>query len=150
MPTLVAKLLVIDLDLEGWRSYAVAVPEPRQDGDNWDAVAKAVDDRLSDMRMTQMDVASRAQVSLTTVRELQHNSNPRKRRPQTLSAISEALGWPSVYLAEVLAGRTPTAHTDETSDPVLTSLKALEREVGALRDRVGEIERQIGREGAQP
>lgn len=150
MPTLVAKLLVIDLDLEALRPYASVVPEPRQDGDDWDAVAKAVNDRLSDMRMTQMDVASRAQVSLTTVRELQHNSNPRKRRPQTLSTISEALGWPSAYLAEVLAGRTPAAHADELSDPVLTSLKALEREVGALRDRVGEIERQIGREGAQP
>lgn len=150
MPTLVAVLLVIGLDLGDRKPYASAVPEHRQDGGDWDSVARAVTDRLSDMRMTQMDVASRAQVSLTTVRELQHNSNPRKRRPQTLAAISEALGWPPGYLAEILVGGTPKAHADELADPVLDSLKALEREVGALRDRVGEIERQIGREGAQP
>lgn len=116
--------------------------------DDWDAVARVISARLSEMRMTQMDLASRAQLSLTTVRELQHNLNPRKRRPQTLATVSEALGWPSNYLSEVLAGRTPAAHADEVSDPVLASLTALEREVGALRERVDEIERQLGREDA--
>ncbi len=125
------------------------MPDP-QPTDDWDAVARVISDRLSDMRMTQMDLASRAQLSLTTVRELQHNLNPRKRRPQTLATVSEALGWPSNYLSEVLAGRKPAAHADEVSDPVLAMLKVLEREVGALRHRVDEIERQLGREGAQP
>lgn len=125
------------------------MPDP-QLSDDWDAVARVISDRLSDMRMTQMDLASRAQLSLTTVRELQHNLNPRKRRPQTLATVSEALGWPSNYLSEVLAGRAPAAHTDEVADPVLTTLRALEQEVGALRHRVDEIERQLGREGAQP
>ena len=44
--------------------------------------------------MTQLEAASRAKISLTTLRELQNNTSPRRRRPQTLAALSEALGWP--------------------------------------------------------
>src|SRR5215510_9850073 len=72
--------------------------------EDWPAVAKAISDRLTDLRATQMEVAARAKISLTTLRELQHNINPRRRRPQTLTALSEALGWPPDYLATVLQG----------------------------------------------
>jgi hypothetical protein len=115
------------------------VIEPQ--ADDWDAVATAVSNRLSETRMTQMEVASKAKVSLTTIRELQHNLNPRKRRPQTLSAVSEALGWPPGYLAQVLHGEDAQPHADESADPALTVLARLEREVAALRDRVERIER---------
>ena len=74
------------------------------EAEDWDAVATAISARLTDTRTTQMDVAARARVSLTTLRELQHNLNPRRRRPQTLAAISEALGWPAGYLVQVLHG----------------------------------------------
>lgn len=121
-----------------------------QDTGDWDAVGKAVGTRLAETRMTQMEVASRAQVSLTTLRELQHNLNPRRRRPQTLAAISEALGWPSGYLEEVLRGHAPQPHADETSDPILRAIDGLEQEVRALRTRVEEIERQLAAEDALP
>lgn len=121
--------------------------EPEERGD-WDAVARTIGDRLTETRMTQMDVASRAQVSLTTVRELQHNLNPRRRRPQTLSAVSEALGWPRSYLSDVLAGRRPEPHRDEVSDPVLAALRTVEEEVTALRARVALIEQQLADGGA--
>jgi transcriptional regulator with XRE-family HTH domain len=120
------------------------------DGENedWSAVAQAISARLEETRMTQMDVASSAKVSLTTLRELQHNQNSRRRRPQTLSAVSEALGWPPAYLGQVLRGESTAAHTDEASDPVLAALKALEEEVAALRDRVGRLEQQQAAEDA--
>ena len=124
---------------------------PEQDGQpdgNWDAVARAIQGRLTETRVTQMDVASRAQVSLTTLRELQHNLNPRRRRPQTLSAVSEALGWPAAYLAQILNGQSAQPHADETDDPVLASLNTLEQELRALRARVEEIERQLA-DGAE-
>lgn len=120
----------------------------RQSDEDWDAVALAIQNRLAETRATQMEVASRARVSLTTLRELQHNLNPRRRRPQTLTAISEALGWPSNYLARLLRGGPAEAHADETADPVLTTLTGLEREIRALRARVDEIERQLTDEGA--
>jgi hypothetical protein len=100
--------------------------------------------------MTQMDVASRARLSLTTIRELQHNLNPRRRRPQTLVAVSEALGWPSDYLDQVLRGDRPEPHDDEVRDPVLHALDRLGREIRELRDRVGEIERQLAAEDVKP
>ncbi len=99
---------------------------------DWDAVALAIQNRLSETRTTQMDVASRARVSLTTLRELQHNLNPRRRRPPTLSAISEALGWPAGYLAQVLHGDAAEPHADEATDPVLTTLSSMEQEIRAL------------------
>jgi len=97
-----------------------------------------------------MDVASRAQVSLTTVRELQHNSNPRRRRPQTLSAVSEALGWPTGYLEQLLRGERAEPHTDEVTDPVLVALTGVEQELRDLRERVAKLEAQLGDAGAQP
>lgn len=120
--------------------------ETGDEREDWDAVARAISARLAATRMTQMDVASGAKVSLTTLRELQHNQSPRRRRPQTLSAVSEALGWPADYLARVLAGEKPEPHATEMSDPVLKALNSLQQEVHTLRGRVDEIERQIAGE----
>jgi transcriptional regulator with XRE-family HTH domain len=122
----------------------------RASDEDWDAVAEAIRNRLAETRMTQMDVASRARLSLTTIRELQHNLNPRRRRPQTLAAVSEALGWPSDYLDRVLRGDRPEPHDDEVKDPVLRALDSLGREIRELRDRVEQIERQLAAEDAQP
>jgi hypothetical protein len=116
----------------------------------WDCVAEAMRSRMAETRMTQMDVASRARLSLTTIRELQHNLNPRRRRPQTLAAVSEALGWPPDYLDRVLRGDRPEPHEDEVMDPVLQSLDSLGREIRELRDRVEQIERQLAAEDAKP
>lgn len=121
-----------------------------QDTGDWDAVAKAVGDRLAETRMTQMDVASRAQVSLTTLRELQHNLNPRRRRPQTLAAVSEALGWPSDYLDRVLRGDRPQPHPDEATDPVLQAIDGLGEQVRDLRSRVEQLEQRLTGEDARP
>jgi transcriptional regulator with XRE-family HTH domain len=121
-----------------------------QDALDWDAVAKAISARLTDTRMTQMDVASRAHVSLTTLRELQHNLNPRRRRPQTLTAISEALGWPSGYLAQILRGGHPEPHADEAADPILRAVNELEHEIRDLRKRVAKIEQQLADADAPP
>jgi transcriptional regulator with XRE-family HTH domain len=115
--------------------------------EDWAAVANAIDDRLAQLRVTQMDVAARAKISLTTLRELQHNTSPRRRRPQTLSALSEALDWPTDYLAKVLSGDNARPHADEERDLVLKSLTSIERELRQLRDRVDRIERQLAGEG---
>lgn len=117
---------------------------------DWDAVAGAISARLTETRMTQMDVASRAQVSLTTLRELQHNLNPRRRRPQTLAAVSEALGWPGDYLEQILRGHRPSRPDYERADPILAAIDVLEQEVRQLRGRVEQIERQLADEAAQP
>lgn len=125
------------------------MPAPDPAPQDWDAVATAISNRLSETRTTQMELASRARVSLTTVRELQHNLNPRRRRPQTLAAVSAALGWPPEYLGQVLRGEDARPHTDEATDPVLASLKSLEGEIADLRGRVAALERRLSAEGAR-
>src|SRR5258706_2258521 len=118
----------------------LAVTEPpgevgvAQDREDWPAVAAAITGRLEQLRATQMDIAARARVSLTTLRELQHNIRPRRRRPQTLTALSEALGWPPDYLARVLHGENARPHPDEEHDPVLKSLNSVEQELVQPRD----------------
>jgi len=122
----------------------------RPSGEDWDAVGAAIRSRMAETRMTQMDVASRAKLSLTTIRELQNSLNPRRRRPQTLAAVSDALGWPSDYLDHVLRGEAPEPHEDEVRDPVLRALDCLGQEIRELRDRVEQIEHQLAAEDETP
>jgi len=103
--------------------------------EDWTAVSRAITARLAELRATQMDVASRAKVSLTTLRELQHGVDTRRRRPQTLAAVSEALGWPSGHLHEVLTGQAP----DTSNDP----LQDLRDQVAALQARVDDLEKKL-------
>jgi kynureninase len=115
--------------------------------EDWTAVSRAISDRLAELHVTQMEVAVRARISLTTLRELQHNINARRRRPQTLAALSEALDWPTDYLAKVLHGEDAQLHADENLGPVPASLASIEHELGDLRERVERIERQLAGEG---
>ena len=106
-------------------------------------VATAISNRLAELRTTQMEVATRARISLTTLRELQHNISPRRRRPQTLAALSEALGWPADYLAQLLSDGDAALHSNDESGPARATLASIERELGELRDRVDQIERRL-------
>jgi hypothetical protein len=119
------------------------------DGD-WAAVADAISGRLVQLRMTQMDAASRARISLTTLRELQNNTSPRRRRPQTLAALSVALGWPPEYLSAILRGDKSQAQPPGggTADRTLLVMESIEQELRDLRQRVTSIERQLAGEEA--
>lgn len=116
--------------------------------EDWASVGQAISARMAELRVTQLEVAARAEISLTTLRELQNNVNPRRRRPQTLSALSEALGWPTDHLSHVLHGHQPPANPDEEHDPVLESLHSIERELLSLRSRVDQIEQRLSDEDA--
>lgn len=75
---------------------------------DWDAVAKAISDRIAELGIRQRDLADRAEVGLSTVQELANNWKPRKRNPKTLAAISQALGWPHDQLQAIASGETTT------------------------------------------
>lgn len=110
-------------------------------GKDWDAVARAIDERLVGLDMTQAELASRAGVALETVRELRKNLRPRRRNPRTLAAISRALGWEPGHLAQVLNGDGVAA---ENAPAVTTSdLDALRQAYADLADRVTAIERRL-------
>ncbi|MBN9113373.1 MAG: XRE family transcriptional regulator [Pseudonocardia sp.] len=108
---------------------------------DWDAVAAAIRARLLEMDITQAELATRAGVALMTVRELQHNLKPRRRSPRTLTAVSEALGWPPGRIAEILEGdlRTPA----DAKDPILRELDAVKHELALVASRLDALERRL-------
>lgn len=110
-------------------------------GRDWDAVSAAIKARLDELDMTQAELAQRAGVALMTVRELQHNLKPRRRNPRTLAAVSEALGWPSEHLSEILRGQQP--EDPDADDPVLTELHRISHEITAITRRLDAIEHQL-------
>jgi transcriptional regulator with XRE-family HTH domain len=108
--------------------------------EDWAAVARVIDERMRQRQLTQQQVASAAQVALTTFRELQNNTNPRRRRPQTLEAVAVALGLPSRYLSEVLHGVAPNDPADAKSIDGGPAIDALRAELADLRQRVEALE----------
>lgn len=108
---------------------------------DWDAVAQAIDERLTSLDMTQTELAVRAGVAPETVRELRNNLRSRRRNPRTLSAISEALGWDHGYLAQVLNGRDANPATGPL--PGTNDLARLQDAFAKLSTRVDAIERRL-------
>lgn len=106
-------------------------------GKDWEAVAAAINARLSELEMTQRELADKSGVSTATIRQLQNNYGPRRRSTRLLAALSETLRWPSGHLAAVLEGSAEDS-------PDVRSLRAdvddLRREVDDLRGRVASLE----------
>lgn len=115
---------------------------------DWSAVAVAIRDRLSDLDMTQTDLASRSGVSYATIRDLLKNPDARQRNPRTLTALSEALGWPPGHLGAVLAGQDPG--DPDAEDPVLAELDRINDTLKSLDQRLDTIERQLAAGDAEP
>lgn len=105
--------------------------------EDWAAVGRAIAHRLDERGMTMTDLANQAEVSLTTIRELAHVLNTRRRHPRTLGNISKSLGWPEDHLLQVLRSGSPEAPGAET-DP--DELRALRQELQELRERVEALE----------
>jgi transcriptional regulator with XRE-family HTH domain len=107
---------------------------------DWTAVGTALRERLDERGMTMTELAGRSGVSLTTVRELVHVLNTRRRQPRTLASLSTALGWPAEHLGTVLRGQAAAA-------PEPGELSAVRRELRDLRRRVEALERASGNSG---
>lgn len=106
-------------------------------GNDWEAVAKAINARLEELGMTQRELAERSDVSPATLRQLQNNYGPRKRSPRLLAAVSEGLRWTSGHLAEVLDGDAPES---VGPDSLRQDVAQLREEVRELRERLEAVE----------
>ena len=115
---------------------------------DWAAVADAMKARLADLDMTQANLVQRSRLAPMTIRELLYNSAQRRRSDQTLTALSQALGWPPDYLRAIADGRTPD--DPDAGDPVLAELATLKEAVTALTSRLDAIEQQLADGGEQP
>lgn len=110
--------------------------------EDWSAVAKAINERLTELGLNQRELAERSHIALSIVREIRNNTVQRRRSGRTLEALSVALSWHPRHLAAVLLGLTPPAPTDPidyAGDSVPTRLSAIEDQLNEITKRLDEI-----------
>jgi hypothetical protein len=114
--------------------------------EDWSAVAKAINERLTELGLNQRELAERSHIALSIVREIRNNTVQRRRSGRTLEALSVALGWHPRHLAAVLLGHAPPAPTDPidyAGDGVPARLAAIEDQLHEITQRLDEIQRAI-------
>lgn len=113
---------------------------------NWEAVARAVNDRMTERGISQRELAERSGVSPATLRQIQQGV-PRQRSRSTLAAISRALGFPDDRLREVSMDGRPT---EERRAVDASPVSELRRELTDLRKRVETLEAHLPGQKSSP
>ncbi|HKR49897.1 MAG TPA: transcriptional regulator [Pseudonocardiaceae bacterium] len=108
--------------------------------EDWAAVAQAISQRMTELRINQAELIDRSRVSKATVGELYHNSAQRRRSARTLEALSMALGWHPQHLVAVLKGQRVPA----LGEPVSRSDNDVPGRLAAIEYRLAQIETQLG------
>lgn len=102
--------------------------------EDWVAVGEAISRRMREIKMSQLDLAALSNVSVATIREIQHHNVSRHRNPRTLASLSEALGWPRRYLEDILHGRPPAEPDEQAAgdDELRSRLDTLEQHLASI------------------
>jgi transcriptional regulator with XRE-family HTH domain len=114
--------------------------------EDWSAVAKAINERMTALGLNQRQLAERSQVALSIVREIVHNTVERRRAGRTLEALSVAVGWHPRHLAAVLLGERPPLPDDPVdygADGVPARLAAIEEQLTEITKRLDEMNANI-------
>jgi DNA-binding Xre family transcriptional regulator len=114
------------------------------EGEDWPAVAAALNARMAERRVGQQDLAQRSGVSVSTVRLLQHGAD-RRVQNKTLAALARALDWPDDHLIRILVTGRPG--DDPAAEPGLhdlyDALRRIEAQLTAVNDRLGAVEHAV-------
>src|SRR5262245_35843032 len=101
------------------------------DGEDWAAVADALNRRMAARRIGQQRLADISGVSVSTIRALQRGTGGRRVQNATLTALCEALDWPADHLLRILLAE-PTADEPMPADmaaQILAAVLRIERHV---------------------
>jgi hypothetical protein len=109
--------------------------------EDWAAVAATIEEHMTSVGVNQRELAERAGVALSIVRELRHNTVQRHRNGRTLEAISVALDLHPRHLSAVAAGHPPPAPTDPTA--ATDQLSRIEARLDELATRMGAIDTKM-------
>ncbi|WP_018639798.1 helix-turn-helix domain-containing protein [Parafrankia elaeagni] len=133
-------------DRKASRVYTARGPA---EGEDWAAVAAALNERMSLRRVGQQQLAELSGVSVSTVRLLQHGAG-RRVQNRTLVSIARALEWPDDHLIQVLLAPGP-ADEAEMVEPggreILTVLTRVEGHLSEILTRLTAIEDVLSRPG---
>jgi transcriptional regulator with XRE-family HTH domain len=102
----------------------------------WADVAKAVNDRMAELVITQQELAERSGVSPATLRKIQAGDE-QKRTRSTLANVSRALGFADDHLWRVSRGERSVAAAPNGD------LSALRSEVADLARRMDALESRL-------
>lgn len=110
--------------------------------EDWAAISFAINERMTELDLTQRALVERSQVSKATVTEIRNNVARRRRSSRTLEALSLALDWHPLHLGAVLRGQRPP----EPDEPVARTndtpgrLAAIEYRLERISDQLAGLE----------
>lgn len=107
--------------------------------EDWAAVARAIDERMAELGLTQRELIDRSQVSKATVMEIRRNSAERKRSTRTLEALSTALDWHPQHLISLLRDR----RIPEFGEPASRSDGDIQGRLTVIEYRLDQIATQL-------
>ncbi|WP_239406150.1 helix-turn-helix domain-containing protein [Frankia sp. Cj3] len=113
-------------------------------GEDWQAVADAVNQRMAARRIGQQKLADTSGVSVSTVRQVQHGAHGRRVQNATLSAIAHALGWPDDHLIQILvSNHTSAASADTIDQEILAGIGRIEQRLDDINHRLAAVEKRV-------
>lgn len=111
--------------------------------EGWAEVARAINQRMTELGMNQRELMERSQLSKAVVGEIQNNTVQRRRSTRTLEALSVALDWHPAHLAAVLAGEIPPRQGEPAArfpEDIPGRLAAIEHQLRQIASKIGQID----------
>ena len=103
--------------------------------EDWEAVAEAINERVTELGWRQRELAERSHVSPAIVREIQRHTIERRRSSRTLESLSVTLGWEPQHLDAILKGHrplTPAKPVAGNREPASPRLDTIERRLDEI------------------
>jgi hypothetical protein len=111
--------------------------------DDWAAVARAINQRATELGLRQRDLIERSHLSKAVVGEITRNAVQRRRSTRTLESLSIALDWHPQHLTAVLRGRRPPMVREPIyrfdEEDVPARLAAIEHHLREISERLNGI-----------
>lgn len=97
-----------------------------RDPSSWARLGKALQQARLSQRLSQDQLAERADVSASSVQNAEAGKVPKGRMPYTVPAIATALGWPTGAIDAVLEGAEPPGGWEDIPVQPLIDAERLE------------------------